>query len=297
MASTERDYFLGTHDEELLRLGLQHRVWGAAVRDCWQRAGIAAGWRVLDIGAGPGYAAADLADIVGPRGEVVAVERSGRFVEAGRAMVAKHGMRNVRFHELDLMTDALPGGEFDAAWVRWVACFLSSPALLVDKIAGALRTGGLAIFHEYLQYETFRCNPRREWQEEFAQQVVKGWRGAGGEPDIAQPVLRLLVERGFAIREAIPRIYAVHPSDEMWQWPATFIKIHLEQQTALGAVTPEWADSVRREWAAAEADPTTLLTTPLVLQIIAEKPAPGDAARPGIPGDARPPSRPGRGGT
>src|SRR5262245_16267129 len=116
MASPERDYFLGTHDEELLRLGLQHRVWSPAVRDCWQRAGIAPGWRVLDVGAGPGYASADLAQIVGPAGEVVAVERSGRFVEAGRAMLDKHGFRNVGFHELDLMTDALPGGGFDAAW-------------------------------------------------------------------------------------------------------------------------------------------------------------------------------------
>ena len=72
---TERDYFLGTHDEELRRLGLQHRVWDPAVRDCWQRAGITAGSRVLDVGAGPGYAAADLAQIVGPGGEVVAVSR------------------------------------------------------------------------------------------------------------------------------------------------------------------------------------------------------------------------------
>jgi len=230
---------------------------------------------VLDVGAGPGYAAADLAGIVGPRGEVVAVERSARYVEAGRAMLAKHGIGNVRYHELDLMTDALPDGGFDAVWVRWVACFVSSPAVLVDKISGALKVGGRAIFHEYLQYRTFRCAPPRAMQEDFARQVVKGWRAAGGEPDIGQPVLALLEERGFTIREMIPRIYCLRPSDEMWQWPASFIKIHLEQQAALGAITPEWADSVRREWAAAEADPATILTTPLVLQIVAEKLAPG----------------------
>ncbi len=27
MSTTDRDYVLGTHDEELERLGLQHRVW------------------------------------------------------------------------------------------------------------------------------------------------------------------------------------------------------------------------------------------------------------------------------
>ncbi|MGQ0429664.1 MAG: class I SAM-dependent methyltransferase [Gammaproteobacteria bacterium] len=273
MTRLERDYFLGTHDEELRRLGLQHRVWRAAVLDCWERAGIGPGSRVLDVGAGPGYAAAELAEIVGPAGEVVAVERSGRYVEAGRAMLARHAFANVRYHELDLMTDLLPGGGYDAAWCRWVACFVSSPALLVDKIAAALRPGGLAIFHEYLVYETFCFSPPRPRQREFAAQVMKGWRAAGGEPNIAQPVLRLLEERGFEIRAMIPRIYCLRPADEMWQWPSSFIHIHLEQQTALGAIEASWAEAVRREFREAEAAPATVLVTPLVAQLIAEKPA------------------------
>lgn len=269
--SIDRDYFLGTHDEELARLGLQHRVWRPAVLDCWQQAGIAVGSRVLDIGAGPGYAAADLAQIVGGSGEVVAVERSARFVEAGRRMCAAHGFTNVRYHELDLMTDALPGGGYDATWCRWVACFVASPALLLDKVAAALRPGGVAVFHEYVHYAAFSFVPPRPLQQEFAQQVMKGWRAAGGEPDIAQPVMRLLEERGFTIRTMIPRIYALRPADEMWQWPASFIRIHLEQQTAQGAIDASWAEAVRQEFAAAEADPAAVLITPLVLQIVAEK--------------------------
>jgi ubiquinone/menaquinone biosynthesis C-methylase UbiE len=270
--AAERDYFLGTHDEELQRLGLQHRVWRDAVLECWSRAGIAAGSRVLDVGAGPGFAAADLADIVGATGEIVAVERSARFVEAGRAMLAKHRLSNVFYHELDLMTDPLPGGGYDATWCRWVACFVSSPPLLIDKIAQALRPGGLAIFHEYLAYETFCFLPPRPRQREFAQQVMKGWRAAGGEPNIAQPVMGLLQERGFTIRTLIPRIYSLRPADEMWQWPESFIRIHLEQQTALGAIEASWAEAVRQEFSAATADPAILMVTPLVLQIVAEKP-------------------------
>ena len=43
----DQDYVLGTHDEEIARLGLQHRVWRPTVRDCWRRAGITLGSRVL----------------------------------------------------------------------------------------------------------------------------------------------------------------------------------------------------------------------------------------------------------
>src|SRR6266513_3796631 len=78
----DRAYILGTHEQELARLGLQHRAWRPVALDCWQRAGITVGKRVLDVGAGPGYAAVDLAEIVGPTGGVVALERSENFVHA-----------------------------------------------------------------------------------------------------------------------------------------------------------------------------------------------------------------------
>src|SRR3954471_3621912 len=70
-AARETDYVLGTHDDEVARLGLQHRVWRSVVTDCWMRVGITHGWRVIDVGSGPGYATADLAEIVGPTGTVL----------------------------------------------------------------------------------------------------------------------------------------------------------------------------------------------------------------------------------
>src|SRR5262245_6514743 len=105
--ASDRDYVLGTHDEELVRLGLQHRVWRPVVLDCWRRAGITTGSRVLDVGAGPGYAALDLAEIVGPAGRVVAVERSPRFVEAGLVAARERRLAKVEFVRLDIMGDSL----------------------------------------------------------------------------------------------------------------------------------------------------------------------------------------------
>src|SRR5436190_5872418 len=138
---TDGDYVLGTHDEELARLGLQHRVWRPYVLDCWRRAGITVGKRVIDIGAGPGFATIDLAEIVGPNGAVTAVERSHNFVRALRDAVAARGVANVSSHELDLMNDELPKEKFEFSWCRWVAAFVSDPERLVQKIAGVLDKG------------------------------------------------------------------------------------------------------------------------------------------------------------
>jgi SAM-dependent methyltransferase len=271
VSAPDRSYFLGTHDEELERLGIQHGAWRPAVLDCWRRAGIGRGSKVLDVGAGPGFAAADLAEIVGPGGRVVAVERSARFVEAGRAMLAARGHGNVEYHELDLMADPLPAGGMDASWCRWVACFVSSPALLLDKLAAVIRPGGVAIFHEYVEYDTLRVTTAGPRMREFVRQVEQGWREAGGEPNIAPAVVALLQERGFSIRDAIPRVFCARPGDALWRWPATFIDIHLRHQLEMGRIEPAWAEAVREEFAAAEGQAATLLITPMVLEIVAEK--------------------------
>ena len=251
--------------------GLQHRVWRPTVLDCWRRAGIGPGSKVLDVGAGPGFAAADLAEIVGPAGRVVAVERSARFVEAGRAMLASHGHANVEYHEIDLMTDPLPAGGMDASWCRWVACFVASPALLLDKIAAAIRPGGVAIFHEYIHYDTparhdgrpAHARVRAAGREGLARRRRRTEHRAGRRAAAAGARLRgprrdparlLRAARGRAL--AMARDLHRHPP---------------RHQLELGRIEASWAEAVRAEFAAAEQQAATLLMTPMVLEIIAEK--------------------------
>jgi len=143
---TDRDYVLGTHDEELARLGLQHRVWRPVVLDCWRRAGLTVAKRVLDVGAGPGYATVDLAEIVRPTGEVVALERSRNFIRAIEAACRARSLTNVKIHEIDLMTDDLPTGDYDFAWCRWVVSFVVDPALLIRKLGRVMPKGVYRFF-------------------------------------------------------------------------------------------------------------------------------------------------------
>lgn len=179
----ERDYVLGTHQEEIERLGLQHRVWQPVVLDCWQRAGITVGKRVLDLGAGPGYAAIDLADIVGPNGAVAAVERSNKFVDAMNEAIRVRGLTNVKVHELDLISDELPSGPCDFAWCRWVLAFVSDPALVIKKLATVLPKGGRAIFHEVRPLRNVAIFPATRESGTFSEpcrrNLVRIWRRTG----------------------------------------------------------------------------------------------------------------------
>jgi fibrillarin-like rRNA methylase len=80
--SQEKSYVIGTHDAEIEWLGEQHRVWRGSVLDLWRQGGITSGQTVLDVGAGPGYAALDLAEIVGAGRKMIAIECSHRFLVA-----------------------------------------------------------------------------------------------------------------------------------------------------------------------------------------------------------------------
>jgi SAM-dependent methyltransferase len=268
---TEEDYVLGTHDEEIARLGLQHRVWRPTVLECWRKAGLSRGCKVVDVGAGPGFATLDLAEIVGPTGEILAAERSNRFLEIAIKACADRGFRNVQFRNMDLMNESLGVTGFDAAWCRWVACFVSSPATLVGRIADALRTGGVVIFHEYCDYGTFRFTPRRPALEGFAQEVMASWRAAGGEPNVGLDLPVLLPAAGFGVRQVRHHIFAVTPRDEFWQWPASFVGINVDRLRELGRVSADWAARVHQDFLEAEADERTVFTTPLVLEVIAER--------------------------
>jgi SAM-dependent methyltransferase len=268
---SETDYVLGTNDAELARLGLQHRVWREAATSCWRRAGVTIGSRIIDVGAGPGYATADLAEIVSPTGKVLAIERSGRFLECATERCRLRGLTNVEFHQADLMDHSLGQLGFDFAWCRWVASFVSSPAKLIENIAGALRRGGIAMFHEYSDYGTWRVAPRKSAVEDFTREVMASWRATGGEPDVALMFPPLLRAAGLRLVDVRPHLRVVSPSDYTWQWPASFIEINLERLHELGRVTAEWADDVRREFSEASADPASLLTTPLFLEIVAER--------------------------
>src|SRR5205809_1171355 len=269
--AVERDYVLGTHEEELARLGLQHRVWRPVALDCWQRAGITVGKRVLDVGAGPGHAAIDLAEIVGPTGEVVALERSQTFIRALETTCRARSLVNVKIHELDLMKGDLPEGGYDFAWCRWVVSFVNDQSLLIEKLGGVMPKGSLAIFHEYGHYETWRFFPRLPMQEKFREHVIETWRQSGGEPNGAPALPGLLQDNGFNIQSATPHIFALRPNDYMWQWPATFIDVYLPRLQQMGRIDQKFADQVRADLAGAETAMNSLMITALVLEIIAEK--------------------------
>lgn len=266
---SERDYILGTHDDEVERLGLQHRVWRPRMLDAWRRAGVGPGQIVIDVGAGPGWASLDLAEIVGPDGRVVAVERSRRFLDALAARAERLGLANIEAVEQDVAEGSLGEGMADAAWCRWLLCFLADPAAAVARIGAALKPGGIAIFHEYADYGAWQMMPPNATVDRFRELVIQSWRDAGGDPDVGLRLPGWLEDHGFELIELRPLIDVTHPHDFVWQWPAAFMAVNARRLHSLDYATAEEAD--RMAAALDEAGPGARMITPLVVEVIARK--------------------------
>ena len=268
---TDRDYVLGTHDAEIERLGLQHRVWRARALDVWQRAGIGEGQTVIDVGAAPGYAALDLAEIVGATGRVIAVERSRRFLDTLNVTARQRGFTNIATLEADVVETAFGEQVADATWCRWVLSFVRNPDAVVAHLADALKSGGVAVFHEYLDYRSWRLAPRCVVFEHFVGEVIDSIRRGGGFVDSALALPKILAEMGFEIIAIKPIIDVVPPSSAIWKWPASFAAVFLERLTSGGQLSPGDAQATRDALATAEVDSSSLMITPTVLEIIARK--------------------------
>jgi len=269
MDMTEGDYVLGTRDDEVSRLGLQHQVWRERMLDGWRRAGIGPGQTIIDIGAGPGFATLDLARIIGPDGRVMALERAPHFLSVLGEAAAREGLTNIETREQDVAGEGGFGeGVADATWCRWLLSFVADPRRTIAHIARALKPGGVAVFHEYGNYGAWRTMPPDADVERFRTLVSQSWRASGGEPDIAPFLPDWLEAAGLKVVGVRPLIDIVGRDSPVWQWPASFMATGARRLHELGYVDEEEAERLGR---ALETSTARYMVTPLVVEIIARR--------------------------
>jgi ubiquinone/menaquinone biosynthesis C-methylase UbiE len=132
---------------ELERLALRARDLAAHTSILFRRAGIAAGQRVLDLGCGPGDVSLLAADIVGPGGHVVGVDRSAIAVAAARDRTRMAGYLNTTFKTGDVSNLSIIG-EFDVIVGRLVLTDVADPMRVLRSLRKYLRPQGLIVLQE-----------------------------------------------------------------------------------------------------------------------------------------------------
>ncbi|MFC7342952.1 class I SAM-dependent methyltransferase [Saccharopolyspora griseoalba] len=138
-------------------------------------AGVADGWRCLEVGTGRGSVARWLAERVGPTGEVLATDiRPGEIDGPANLVVVEH----------DITTDPLPAARFDLILVRLVLQHLPQRERVLGQLVAALRPGGLLQVDELdAGYEPVLTAADPGLCEKFFAAKRAHMRSHGGDPE------------------------------------------------------------------------------------------------------------------
>ncbi len=267
----DSSYLLGTHAEELERLGLQHQLWQPEAMAAWKRAGLAPGAHVLDVGAGPGFAAMDLARVVGPSGRVLGLELSANYVGAGRALASAEGLAQLELRQCNLLEDAWPEERFELIWCRWVAMFLPRLEPLLDCLEECSQPGGALVLHEYVHWDSFGLYPHGDAIHSFGLACQRSFREAGGDPDVNRHLPALLAAQGWRIEALQPLPVAGMAGSMAAQWLERFVLVYGLRLQELGLWSSTDATEAAAEIAAAAQEAGSFWVGPTLLELIARR--------------------------
>jgi len=266
---SERDeYILGTHREELERLRQQHAVWTAAQLELLERAGLRAGQRVLDLGCGPGFTTFELARRVGPSGSVVANDLSERYLEFLRAECAHLGLRAVETRLGPVEQLDLPDASLDAAYARWLLCWLPEPLTALQRVRRALKPGGVLLVQDYIDWGAMRVHPASPACLRMVEAGLAGWKESGVEIDFCARVPDLAPRAGFALEHFAPRARLGAVGSPEWRWVGEFYRIYYPKLVERGLLSAAEFEAWRLDWERRERERASWILTPTMADAI-----------------------------
>jgi SAM-dependent methyltransferase len=258
------DYFIGVHARELERLKDQHAAWLPETRALWQDAGFGAGDHVVDLGAGPGFAALDIAPSVK---RVTAVDKAAHFLEYVQGRAA-----NVDIHCADITRNDDLGGPYDGAFCRWFLAFLINDLdNVLARIHGALKSGGVFAAMEYLNVGAVTSSPPIRGFDAHTNAWIDFYAANGGDTAVGRYLPQRLEQAGFRLRSVRTVGGLSFAGERWWNWWGRLFEDFGDALVDSGFMAREALDHLKSDWAAASHDRHAFIHTPVIAQIVAEK--------------------------
>ena len=195
--SSPADYVLGHSVEEQERLMLQGRILRPYTEFYFRTAGIGPGMSVLDLGSGVGDVALLAADIVGPSGRVLGIDRDKKGIERARQRAVEQGCSSwVSFQAIDL-EDFSTTEQFDALVGRYVLLYQPYVDATLRRLTRYLKPGGIVAFHEVDFTNPHPSFPPCQVWDETAALLSEMFRRAGAPPDFGRRLGKTFLDAGL----------------------------------------------------------------------------------------------------
>jgi SAM-dependent methyltransferase len=189
------------------------------------------GERVLDIGSGPGFLGAEMAEEVGPDGRVVGVDPSESMLAMGRRLESR-----VEFVEGDALALPFADESFDAAVATQVYEYIADMPAALAEARRVLRPGGrLLILDTDWDSIVWHSSDRDRML-----QVLEKWNDHLADPYLPRRLPGLLRDAGFDLLDAV-----VIPILNRGPDPDTFSRGMIRTITSF-VDDQQWADDLQQ---------------------------------------------------
>jgi len=199
-------YPLGYTDHEFARLERQGAIFREFTSDVLRRAGLTPGMRVLDIGCGVGDVSLLAAELVGPSGSVLGVDRSQESIAVATRRVTATGYAeriNFVVGELGDFLSARQGtAPFDALIGRLVLMYQADPVDVLRRLARMVRAGGTVALLEMV-FPMFRSVPETPLFTLSIWRIATTLARAGAEIDMGSRLTNVFVDAGLPMPTAV----------------------------------------------------------------------------------------------
>ena len=248
---------------------MQAALWDPVSCALFDRIGVARGWRVLEIGPGAGSLHFELRRRVA--GPVDAVEQSAGFCSKLVDNARRDGFGEGRIWNGNLIDATLPPDYYDLIFARWVFLFLPNPEAHLLKLMPALKPGGIIALQDYFR-DSLCLVPRPvEWNLFMAADLAF-FALEGGDSNIGTRLPALYRKAGLELLDVVPTIKSGHPGSDVWSWVSTYFFGIQDRLAVIPPLTPDPAERLFTGWKDAEADPTSLIIAPALLDVVGRKP-------------------------
>jgi ubiquinone/menaquinone biosynthesis C-methylase UbiE len=191
-------YSLGHSSTEQERLQAQAQYMRGITQSIWSSAGVVAGMRVIDVGCGVGDTTFLAAELVGPSGFVIGVDRSTEALATARQRAGAAGIKNVQFCEVDVHSPSVDMQHaFDAAVGRLILVHQPDVPLALRSIKQLIRPGGLLAFHEAEFQMEFSGEPTSALAGTVIAWLREACRLAGMQSNAVSQMPRYFYEAGL----------------------------------------------------------------------------------------------------
>jgi SAM-dependent methyltransferase len=236
-------YLMGHSTAETERLVRQAELLNSTTRRLLMESGLTCGMSVLDLGSGAGDVAMIAAELVGPEGRVVGVDRNADVLAIARERAVEAGVHNVSFVDADL-TSFEPTCKLEAIVGRLVLMYQRDPIELLQRLTRHLAPGGIAAFQEFnLGSSSLQCYPSMPLWQAFRGWVLAAVAHSGTEPLMGYKLAGVFSAVGLPTSHVWLESPLVAGPDLTWySYMADSLRSILPLAIAAGAATAEEVD-------------------------------------------------------